>query len=321
MLFVRTFSICWLFLAAVSASAQPRSEAPHASLAPGEHHAVINDVRLWYRVAGRTGGTPVVFLHGGPGQGSQSFAHFVGPYLERTNRMVYLDQRGAGRSERPWNEAYSIELMVDDLEKLRRAWGASRIDLVAHSFGTILALEYAAKYPDRVSHVVLAGSAPDIPAAFDIQCARLERDDPAAYARAVAAKPADWTARCDMTRAYRGAESERVLTSFMFPDPRTAEILKEADERGGLRNTGVVGGALFGQGLLSYRFTGAAAIRAPMLVIAGALDRQAVPEPQRALARTVSNGRILEYEGAGHFMWVEQPERFARDVAAFLRGD
>lgn len=112
-----------------------------------------------------------------------------------------------------------------------------------------------------------------------------------------------------------------MLTSFMFPDPRTAEILKEADERGGLRNTGVVGGVLFGQGLLSYRFTGAAAIHAPVLVIAGALDRQAVPEPQRALARTVSNGRIVEYEGAGHFMWVEQPERFARDVAAFLGGN
>lgn len=204
--FVRTFLICWLFLAAASAWAQPRSETPRAGLAPGEHHAVINDVRLWYRVAGRPTGTPVVFLHGGPGQGSQSFAHFVGPYLERTNRMVYLDQRGAGRSERPWNEAYSIELMVEDLEKLRRAWGASRIDLVGHSFGTILALEYAAKYPDRVAHVVLAASAPDIPAAFDIQCARLERDDPAAYARAVAAKPAGWTARCDMTRAYRGAE-------------------------------------------------------------------------------------------------------------------
>lgn len=318
--FARIFLIAWLSFAAVPAGAQPGAESRRASLAPGEHHAVINDVRLWYRVAGRPAGTPVVFLHGGPGQGSQSFAHFAGPFLERGSRMVYLDQRGAGRSERPWNDAYSIEIMVDDLEKLRRAWGVSRIDLVAHSFGTILALEYAAKYPDRVSHVVVAGAAPDIPAAFDVQCARLERDDPAAYARAVEARPAGWTARCDMTHAYRGAESERVLTSFMFPNPRTAELLKEADERGGLRNTGVVGGVLFRQGLLSYRFAGAAAIRAPVLVIAGGLDRQAVPEPQRALARAVPKGRMIEYDAAGHFMWVEQPERFARDVAAFLRG-
>jgi proline iminopeptidase len=232
--------------------------------------------------------------------------------------MVYLDQRGAGRSERPWNEAYSIELMVEDLEALRKAWGVPRIDLVAHSFGTILALEYAAKYPNRVRRLVLAGGAPDIQAAFDVQCARLERDDPAAFARAVAARPKEFRARCDMTRAYRGAESERVLTSFMFPRPETAALLKEADEAGGLRNTGVVGGALFKQGLLTYRFAHPERIRAPLLVIAGELDRQAVPEPQRALAQAVRGGRVLEYEGAGHFMWVEQPERFARDVSAFL---
>ncbi|HYI63284.1 MAG TPA: alpha/beta hydrolase [Allosphingosinicella sp.] len=318
---IRILAVGFLIIVSQPVLALQTLEPSRARLSRGEHQVVINDVRLWYRVAGRATGTPVVFLHGGPGQGSQSFAYFVGPFLERHNRMIYLDQRGAGRSERPWNEAYSIDLMVDDLEALRRAWRVPRIAVVGHSFGTILALEYASRYPNRVAHVVVAGSAPDIPAAFDIQCAQLERDDPPAYARAVAAKPEGWTARCDMTRAYRGAEGERILTSFMFPNPETANLLKEADERGGLRNTGVVGGVLFRQGLLTYRFTHPENVRAPLLVIAGSRDRQAVPQPQRALARAVSNGRIVEYEGAGHFMWVEQPERFARDVSAFLHGN
>jgi proline iminopeptidase len=306
-----------LLLLALSAPAvaQPRS----AALAAGEHQVVVNNVRLWYRVAGRPTGTPVVYLHGGPGQGSQSFARFAGPHLERDHRLVYLDQRGAGRSERPWNDAYSINLLVDDLEQLRRAWGVPRIAVIGHSFGTILAMEYAARHPDRVSHVVLAASVPDIQAAFDVQCARLERTDPAAYARAVAANRPGRSARCNMTGAYEGEQRQAVTTSYMFPNPETARRLAEADAEGGLRNTGVVGSALFSQGLLTYRFSRATQLRAPVLVIAGTRDLQAVPEPQRALAQALPNGRIIEYEGAGHFMWVEQPERFARDVTAFLR--
>ena len=140
--------------------------------------------------------------------------------------------------------------MVEDLEQLRRAWGVPRIAVVGHSFGTILAMEYGARYPDRVSHVVLAGGVNDIQQAFDLQCARLATADPAAYQRAVAARPDGWTARCNMMRAYSGAEGERVLTSYMFPDPATADALKAADEANGLRNTGVVGGVLFRQGLL-----------------------------------------------------------------------
>jgi proline iminopeptidase len=233
--------------------------------------------------------------------------------------MIYLDQRGAGRSERPWNNAYSIDLLVDDLEQLRRAWRVPRIAVIGHSFGTVLAMEYAAKYPDHVSHVVLAASVPDIQGAFDVQCARLERTDPSAYARAVAAQPKERSARCNMTGAYEGEQAQAVMKSFMFPNADTATQLKSADEEGGLRNTGVVGDALFSQGLLTYRFTKPAELRAPVLVLTGTRDGQAVPEPQRALVKSVRNGRILEYEGAGHFLWVEQPERFAKDVSSFLR--
>lgn len=313
------FVIAALCMAAAPAlAAQQPPSAASASLDAGEHEVVINGTRLWYRVAGRATGTPVVYLHGGPGQGSQSFAHFVGPHLEPHQRVVYLDQRGSGRSGRPEDGAYSIDLMVDDLEKLRRAWGVPRLDLIGHSFGTVLAMEYGARYPDHVAHIVLAGGVNDVQRAFDIQCARLEREDPAAYQRAMAGRPENWTARCNMIRAYRGAESERVLRSYMFPNPATADLLKVADEANGLRNTGEVGAALFRQGFLTYRFGRAGELRAPVLIIGGTRDFQSVIELHREFVRTLPNGRLLEYEGNGHFMWVEDPARFARDVSAFL---
>jgi proline iminopeptidase len=122
-----------------------------------------------------------------------------------------------------------------------------------------------------------------------------------------------------MTGAYEGAQAGEMMNSYMFPNRAIAQQLKAADEEGGLRNTGVVGDAIFSQGFLTYRFSKAADLRAPVLVITGTRDLQAVPEPQRVLVKSVPNGRILEYDGSGHFLWVEQPERFARDVSAFLR--
>jgi proline iminopeptidase len=302
-------------VAAAAAAAENR-----AALAPGVHETVVNGVRLWYRVAGRTNGVPVVFLHGGPGQGSQSFAKFAGPELEKGLRMVYLDQRGSGRSERPWNQAYSMDLLIDDLEKLRLAWGVPKIALVGQSFGTALGMEYAARYPDRVSHLVLAAGIPDIPAALDIQCARLEREDPEAFARAKAALREGDRRRCNAGRAYEGAASRAATDRRMYPDPETQRLVEEADAEGGLKNTGELGKAIFASGIMDYRFDKAERLTMPVLVIAGGRDFQAVAEPQRALAERVERGRYLEYPEAGHFMYVEDPVRFGRDVTAFIKG-
>jgi proline iminopeptidase len=298
--------------------AAPAAAENRAALAPGAHETVVNGVRLWYRVAGRERGVPVVYLHGGPGQGSQSFAKFAGPELEKGLRMVYLDQRGSGRSERPWNRAYSLDLLVDDLEKLRIAWGVPKLALVGQSFGTALGMEYAARYPEHVSHLVLAAGIPDIPGAIDIQCARLEREDPEAFARAKAALREGDKTRCNVFQAYEGAASRAFIDHNMYPRPETMKLVDEADAEGGLRNSGELGQALVKQGMFSYRFAGAERLTMPVLVIAGGRDLQAVAEPQRALAQRVPRGRYLEYADSGHFMFVEEPARFGRDVIEFI---
>jgi len=300
--------------------AAPAAAENRAALAPGVHETVVNGVRLWYRVAGRGRGVPVVFLHGGPGQGSQSFAKFAGPELEKGLRMVYLDQRGSGRSERPWNQAYSLDLLIDDLEKLRASWGVPKIALIGQSFGTALGMEYAARYPGRVSHLVLAAGIPDIPAALDVQCARLEREDPEAFARARAALREGDKGRCNMSRAYEGARSREFTDRRMYPNPEIQKRVEAADAEGGLKNSGELGRAIFASGIMEYRFDKAERLTMPVLVIAGGKDFQAVAEPQRALAERVPGGRYLEYPEAGHFMFVEDPVRFGRDVTAFIAG-
>src|SRR5919112_61870 len=80
----------------------PESALPEG-LRAGPHEVALNGVRHFYRVGGRADTTvpPVVFLHGGPGQGSEHFDALAGPAMERELRMVYFDQRGSGKSERP----------------------------------------------------------------------------------------------------------------------------------------------------------------------------------------------------------------------------
>lgn len=289
-------------------------------LSTGEHRFDSAGVKLWYRVAGHGEGVPVVFLHGGPGQGSQTFARFAGPALERNLRMVYLDQRGSGRSERPKADgAYSMDLLVEDVERLRRDLGVERIALIGHSFGTALGMEYAARYPERVSHLVLAAGIPDLPAMLDAQCERLEQEDRQAYARAAAGVGAGARPRCDPFRAYPGKTQEYVYRN-MFPDPKTAELVDRTDAEGGLGNSGELSRAIFAQGLTRYRFTRQERLTMPVLVIAGGEDHQAVASVQRALTAGLPRARYVELPGRGHFMFVEDPERFARDVTSFIRG-
>ena len=294
--------------------------ARSTATATGEHRFAVGSVHLWYRVAGKPGGTPVVFLHGGPGEGSQTFARYAGPTLEARLRMVYLDQRGSGRSDRPKAaDNYSIAQLVDDIEALRVHLGAPRIDLIGHSFGTILGLEYAARYPGRVAHLVLAGAVPDLPRAIDIQCARLQSSDPAAFARAAQGKTPGAYPRCDVFSAYDGDAMSAAIHRNMYPNAAIGRKVDAMDSANSLGNTGELGNALSSKGLWNYHFADAAKVSAPTLVIAGGRDFQAVEAPQRDLAKALPRGRFLLYPNDGHFMFVEEPQRFAKDVAAFLR--
>lgn len=309
--------------ARVAVGEDPASRMPGGGLEPGEHQVVVDGVRLWYEVAGPpdAAARPVVFLHGGPGQGSHHFQALAGPALEPSLRMVYWDQRGSGRSERPWTEEYSIERLVQDLEGLRRALGVERVDLIAHSFGAVLGLEYAARYPDRVAHLVVVSGLWSIPVQGPLRCRATNARFPE-VAREVlgdsAAQAAFAAGTCDWYWQLGGERRESLDEALMFPDSTVAEALERDTEESGLRNTGELGAALVRQGLMEYAFTGFRRATAPVLVIAGGRDGAAVPAGLRELADRLPDARFVVYEDAGHFVYLDDTQRFVRDVVEFL---
>jgi proline iminopeptidase len=105
----------------------------------------------------------------------------------------------------------------------------------------------------------------------------------------------------------------------MYPDPAIRTLVDETDKSDGMYNTGEIFGALAKQNMLEYRFARPERLTMPLLAIQGAKDYQAAVEPVRAFIARVPGARLIEYEGRGHFMFVEDPERFARDVTAFLK--
>src|SRR5579863_5918918 len=93
-------------------------------------------------------------IHGGPGGDHSSFK---GPLTPLSHRMqlVYFDHRGQGRSDRGDPATYTLDENVEDMEALRRHLGLGPIVSIGTSYGGMVAMAHAARYPEAVSHLIL----------------------------------------------------------------------------------------------------------------------------------------------------------------------
>ena len=111
---------------------------------------------IYYEESGNPNGKPVVFVHGGPGGGTDpKHRRFFDP---KRYRIVLFDQRGCGRSTPHASlDDNTTWALVSDMEKLREKLGISKWQVFGGSWGSTLALSYAETHPDRVSELVLRG--------------------------------------------------------------------------------------------------------------------------------------------------------------------
>jgi proline iminopeptidase len=109
---------------------------------------------IYVEEVGIKGGRPVVFLHGGPGSGSQHLHRTL--FDTKRDHVFLLDQRGAGRSHPYLSlEANTTGHLIGDIEHVRQHFGIAKWLVVGGSWGSTLALAYAEKHPDRVAGLVL----------------------------------------------------------------------------------------------------------------------------------------------------------------------
>ena len=118
-----------------------------------------DSARLFYKIVGH-GADTIIAIHGGPGLDLESIAGDFA-VLGARHTVIFYDQRGGGKSTLPTDTStLAARRQVQDLDELRRHFGLSKVTLVAHSYGPLLAASYALAHPSNVSRMVFFGPVP-----------------------------------------------------------------------------------------------------------------------------------------------------------------
>jgi proline iminopeptidase len=152
----------YLLLSALLALGAPAAwpQAPQAQVPAvypqTEGFVDSNGVLIYYKSVGV--GEPLLIVHGGPGASHDYFLPYLLPLMRR-NRLIFIDERGSGRSEKLEDpKGYTLEAMVADVDAVRQALGLDKVALLGHSFGGVLAQAYALRHPDRLNQLILCST-------------------------------------------------------------------------------------------------------------------------------------------------------------------
>jgi proline iminopeptidase len=293
------------------------------SVTPRESGIRIGEASLYCREIGS--GQPIIVLHGGP-DFDQSYLLPELDLLADAFRLIYYDQRGRGRSaEHVQAEDVTLASEIDDLDKVRQHFRTESVALLGHSWGAVLALEYAIRHPTRVSHLILMNPAPasasDLSFFRQVYAQKLGADlgrqkQIVAGAAYQEGDPDAVTARYRLhfkPALARPEDYEKLMARMKAAFNRQGKegiVKARAVEDRLMRDTW----QLDGYDLLPKLTK----LGIPTLVISG--DRDFFPgEVAAHIAEAVPNARLLSIRGCGHFAYLECPEDVRRALDDFFR--
>lgn len=273
-------------------------------------------------------GEPLVILHGGPGASHDYFLPYLLP-LARHNRLVFIDERGSGKSEKLEDaKRYTVETMVEDVEAVRLALGLGKINVLGHSFGGVLAQAYALKYQANLSHLVLCSTFHSTKALNEV------------FRQMKAKMPAELRSRIEAMEAEglyghgKDYEQGRYTSDYMIaawgegyfpylylnrPDPNfdPAQMGSTAwdlyREMWGSDGEFVVDGNLVSVEYADRLGT----LKVPTLVTVGDHD-ECDPSLSRTMNGLIPGSKLVILPKSGHMTFVDQPALFVRAVDSFL---
>jgi proline iminopeptidase len=270
----------------------------------------IRDVSLFVEVIGR--GYPLLLMHGGPGGDHWTMLPFR--QLSDQFAVVFYDHRCNGRSTGAPVESMTFDNLTADADALRESLGFERWAVLGHSFGGHVALEYALRYPDRLSHLVLLNTGAD---------SRWFREN----AAKLVAERGYGTEQAELVQRWFHGDFEpkdmfRILMRLgPIYDPHMSLIaaarMMFRERRSKLAPEALIfAGRTLHKGWSVVDRLGE--ISAPTLVIAGRDDFVYPPECQRELAEGLPNARLTLIERAGHNPHEERTAEVMAAVRAFI---
>ncbi len=287
-----------------------------------ERYLTLGAARLYVREIGR--GEPIIVLHGGP-----DFDHeYLLPEMDGladSFRLVYYDQRGRGRSFAGGAaDEVDLEGEIDDLDAIRASLGFETVTLLGHSWGALLAMEYATRRPDRVARLILMNTAPashDGMLAFREDLRQRRTPEQSERMAALRSDP-----------RYRAGDVATDLERYRIHFASTVGRADQLDRvigrlRSSFTSEGIVTARSIEDRLYAQTWDAEdydliarlRRLRIPTLFLHG--DRDFVPlDVAREAADAIRGSRVVVLADCGHFAYLEQPARVRAAVAELMQG-
>ena len=267
----------------------------------------VDGAELFYTTHGT--GHPLLLMHGGFGPDHSYFRPWcdaLGDGIE----LIYYDHRGGGRSSRLESfDGITHETLVDDADRLRAHLGHQKIVLLGHSYGGMLALEYALRHPDRLDGMILCCTAPAWDYGDEIAVNAAARGTPHELAASAALRQApigdDETFRrlwVDIQPLYFHRVDPAVIAAM---DSRMRYSASAYD----------LSEVLLADFNISDTIQG---ITAPTLILAGRHDWVTPPSQAARMQRALPHATQVIFEESGHYPFVEEPRLFNETVSRWI---
>ncbi len=251
-------------------------------------------------------------LHGGPGADHSAYKPSFNP-LTQILQLVYIDHRGQGRSARGPQDTYTLENNIEDTEALRQYLGLEKIVLIGSSYGGMVALSYAARYPENVESLIVIATA----ASYRF----LERAKQ--YLEQYGTSEQQQIAQYLWEGKF--AKEEQLKDYFEVMMPLYSKSCQVNPSKNNTNNTIFSIEAIneaFGGFLRTYNIAGDLnKITSPTLVLAGRYDWICPVEFSQEIAKSIANAKLTIFENSGHLIRLDEPKLLIEEIIAFLNAN
>ncbi len=318
-----------LTLAVSLATLVANSAAQSTVYSQQEGYVDAHGVLIYYTALGS--GPPLLIVHGGPGSDHSYFLPYLLP-LARTHRLVFIDERGSGRSQRLQNTSlYTVEAMVEDLEDVRVALHLGKISLLGHSYGGVLAQAYALKYQQNLSHLILNSTFPSTREMNQVLAREKSVMPPEKLKRLNELEEAGLFGKGQAWEHGRYTEEYEKLAwgPGYFPFLYGARPDATYDPVAGAPTNWELYRAMWGEhgefvidgNLKSVEYVDRLpTIHVPTLIMAGDHD-ECDPSLSREMHDKIAGSELVILPDSGHMNFVDQPGLWQKSVAGFLGGN
>lgn len=275
----------------------------------------VDGANIFVLPVGAEQGYPLFVLHGGPGLDHTE----MHPWLDALGdsfRLLYVDLRGQGRSQRVDPATLSLSVFASDVTRLADALGLTHYAVLGHSFGSFVALAHAIEQRGASHYIVSSGTASFTKSAPEIQ-RNLAEFEPVALRDQVTES---WALESQARTQQDVARLMAMQMPFHF-----ATTESEAYRR--YMEAEAQGHAIYAPEVLAYFAAHEYAIeyedwlssiRQPTLIITGQYDRTCTPRAARGLHAGIPDSELVILPDAGHMTYVEQPRMYFAALRDFF---